>query len=324
MLTKEVIQANETLKTLTDDQLAAIVTLSQNDEANTISAKIGEVHRQYDADIRAVTGQEKPGGVKTYDFLKTVLSDLKAKAESGGGDLQKQMDALKAEKADLEKKIKEGAGDAALKAKVTDMEKALGDKDTQIKQLQGKIDETKTEWQKKLEEAQGAATRLRIDNEFDRALQGVKFKDEKIIPPSLRDLAIQNAKAAILTTATPDWIDDGNGGRRLVFRNKEGQVMNNPENKLNPFTAGELLIKNLTEIIDTGKQQNGAGTNGSTGPGAGGSASLELTGVKTQVEASEVIRKHLMSLGKVRGTQEFTAEETRLWAENKVAELPVR
>ena len=44
MLTKETLIANEALAGLTDEQITAITTLSQNDENTVIGQKFGEVY----------------------------------------------------------------------------------------------------------------------------------------------------------------------------------------------------------------------------------------------------------------------------------------
>ena len=44
MLKKEIIKANAILATLTDEQIAAIEKLSENDENAVIGKKTGEIH----------------------------------------------------------------------------------------------------------------------------------------------------------------------------------------------------------------------------------------------------------------------------------------
>ena len=51
-LTAEVIKANADLANLTDAQLAAITTLSANEEKQVINTKIGELHGRYDEDVK--------------------------------------------------------------------------------------------------------------------------------------------------------------------------------------------------------------------------------------------------------------------------------
>ena len=57
MLTREILVANAALAGLTDEQIAAITTLSANDENSVIAKKTGEIYGGLDADIFVVGGQ---------------------------------------------------------------------------------------------------------------------------------------------------------------------------------------------------------------------------------------------------------------------------
>ena len=59
MLTSDIIKANTALAGLTEEQINAITTLSENDENSVIAKKTGEIYGALDADILAVTGVEK-------------------------------------------------------------------------------------------------------------------------------------------------------------------------------------------------------------------------------------------------------------------------
>lgn len=311
MLTKDIIKSNSVLAALTDEQIAAITQLSQNDENEVIAAKVREIHTQYDRDIEEVTGLKKPGDVKTYQWLKTDILP-KAKAAS---DLTGQIETLKTEKAELEKKIKNGSNDTALKAQLEDLQKQLGDKQAQIDGLQSKLKTDLEEWQKKYEDERGKNTHLQLDYEFEKGLAGVKFKSG--IPESTVQDAIAFRKQQILNQYKPDFQEG-----KMIFRDKEGKIVQNQANGLNPYTPGEFLKEKLSDLIDTGQQAAGAGTQ-PNGKG-GGNGSLSLAGVKTQVEASELIKTSLMQQGLARGTKEFAEAEQKAWQENKVSELPMR
>jgi hypothetical protein len=99
--------------------------------------------------------------------------------------------------------------------------------------------------------------------------------------------------------------------------------MRNPENGLEPYTPGELFAKNhVSDLIAKGKQQAGAGTNP---PDQKTSTILDLTGVKSQVAADEVIVQHIMKTeGIARTDPRFAERQTAIRNENKVADLPIR
>ena len=72
MLTREILIANASLSGLSDEQITAITTLSQNDENSVIAKKTGEIYGALDADILEVSGIAKNGTEKTYDYAKRV------------------------------------------------------------------------------------------------------------------------------------------------------------------------------------------------------------------------------------------------------------
>ena len=103
MLTVEILKQNTKLSGLSDEQLNAIATMSQNDENTVIGARIGELHGQYDADVLNVSGVTKKSGEKSYDYVKRVLSDYKTKLEASK-NLQSQLDAANAQIDELKSK----------------------------------------------------------------------------------------------------------------------------------------------------------------------------------------------------------------------------
>jgi len=245
MLKSEVIKSNDLLKDLSDDQVGAIETLSQNDENTVIGKKTGEIHGQYDADIKEALGIEKPQGTKTYDFIKsTLLPQIKT-----AGDVKTQLSTSKEKITELEKTIAESSGDDNLKQQLKDSQ----DKVTQMTTSHTTALEEKATENKKLS---GELTNTKLDIEFSNGIAGVKFKDEKLVSASLRSMAINSAQQNVLSKFTPDWIDNGQKGKQLVFRDKEGTIQNNPENKLNPVTAGELILRedSMKDVVDFGPE----------------------------------------------------------------------
>jgi hypothetical protein len=126
-----------------------------------------------------------------------------------------------------------------------------------------------------------------------------------------------------LSGNTPDWIDDGKGGKQLVFRGKDGEIKRNPENNLNPFSASDLFTSKIADVLDLGKKQGGAGTGGA-GASGGKQSELSLSGVKTQVDADEQITDYLMGKGLVRGSADYNKEFDQIRTENNVGDLDLR
>jgi hypothetical protein len=312
MLTAEKIKASAALAALTEEQIKAISELSQNDENAVIAKKTGDIYGGIDKDIEEVTGLKKPEGVKTYEWMKR---DILPKVKEGT-DLQQQITAEKQKVSELTEQIKKGATDPVIKKELEDS-KAL------VTQLQTKLTESKTTFETELSKAAAETLNIRVSNEFDKALLGKKFKDESIISKPVRESFLANAKATILAENKADFIDDGQGGKRLVFRDATGEIKRNAENNLNPYTAEELFTSKIVDVLDLGKKQPGAG---SKEPGAGGTGggALDLSGAKTQLQADELTTDYLMGKGVVRGTSEYNDEFSKIRTENKVMELPLR
>lgn len=312
-LTAAILRANAGLAALSDEQLGIIEELSRNDENTVIGAKIGELHGQYDNDVLSVTGIAKNQGEKSYDYVKRILGDYKQKA-AGAEALNNQITELKTQIEGYKKTIAEGKGNEAVAQQLKDAQKQLAD-------TQALFETKNKEWQEKYDSLNSQYQQSLIDAEFSKALQGMKFKS--IYPESVQKTLIESAKRTILGTAKPDWVEE-NGVRKLVFRDAAGNIMTNQENRLNPFTPGELLQRELKDVLDTGRQQRGTGTQGNQGGSGGAGGSLDLTGITNQVDADNAISKHLMGLGYTRGSKEFSEEALKIRQENGVDKLPVQ
>ena len=315
MLKKEVIKANAVLSGLSDEQIAAIETLSQNDETTVIGQKIGEVHRQYDTTILNATGVPRNGDEKSYDYLARAAKDLKDKADSVQ-TLNSTIQTLTSDKTRLEKAIADGSTDAETAKQLKQVKAELEQTKGQFTELQTKLTTAETEHSKKVFEMQ-------VGFEINQATAGVAFKKE--LPATVTGVIMQNAVSKLQASYKPDYIDDGQGGKRLVFRNEAGAVMNNPENQLNPYTAAELLNKELKTmgVLDEGRKQPGAGTNPPAGGGAGGgTGTIDIAGARTRVEANDIITKGLLSQGLTKGSAEFEAASTQAWKDGNVSALP--
>ena len=81
----------------------------------------------------------------------------------------------------------------------------------------------------------------------------------------------------------------------------------------------------LKDVIDTGRNQPGGGTKPTGGSsGTGGSSVLDLSGIKTQIEADKAIENYLLSTGLTRDNVEFGNKVLEIRNENNVSELPIR
>ena len=312
MLTVEMLQQNTALTGLTEAQLNAIAEMSRNDENTVIGTRIGSLHGQYDTDIFNITGVAKNQGEKSYDYAKRVLTDYKNQIASSA-TVSAQLANAKKEVETLKQKIAEGNVDETVKQQLKDS-KAL------VAQLQQQLTEQTNTVAKQKEQYEAQIKGIYVDNAFNEALSGLKFKSG--IAESVRDILVKAAKAEVLAKGTPDFVEQ-NGTKVLVFRDKDGNLLNNPANNLNPYSASELLMQTaLKDVIDTGRQQGGGGTGGNGG--GGGGTGLDLSGARTQVEADELITNYLLGLGLTRDSREFSEKSMALRTESNVAQLPIR
>lgn len=312
-LTRELIGAQASLSGLSEDQISTLITLSQNDENTVIGARIGEVYRGMDDTIKKFLGVDRNGDEKTYNYLERA-SKVFAEKYKDFDSLKSQVQALTDEKARLEKLIKEGAGDKELQTKLDQANAELKDVKQKFVNLQKQHEEAEKGYQAKM-------LNMRIENDLKASISGLKFKQS--FPKQAIDVLVSQAMSAV-KGMNPDYIDDGQGGQRLVFRTAEGAVMNNPDNKLNPFTAAELIVKQLKPmgILDEGRPAAGGGTKPIVSKTTEGKIVVDVTGAKSRIEADSMIQKALMEQGLTSGSAEFQEAFTQARKDNNVSSLP--
>lgn len=315
-LTTDLLNANAATAALTDEQKNAIVEMSKNDETAVIGQKTGEIYGGLDADILAASGIAKNGAEKTYDYAKRVIGEIKGQA-GNAAELQNQVSELTKEKARLESVIAKGGADAETKRQLDQTKADLANVTKQYTDLKTEYDNAKSEHEK-------ALFGLKIDGEFAKATSGIKFKAD--LPASVTSVLMQQAVAKV-KGMNPEYIDDGNGGKVLAFM-ENGTPKRNPENNLRPFTAAELIAAELKTmgVLEDGRKQTGAGSQGGQGGTGGGSKTVDISGATTQDQAHEIIAKQLMERGLVNGSKEFNDAMANAWKENRdvLKTLPIR
>lgn len=302
MITIEEIKNNEALADLNEDQLKAVATLVENNENVVIGEKTRAFWDGVDADIKAVTGEDKPSNMKSYDWLKTTLNGFKETATGSVNQVTTLQERIK----ELENSIKDNKGDEALRTKVNDLE-SLAEK------LRKDIEAKEIEKQEAIKQAQSENIELRFNNVYANALQGVKFNSN--IPELSLEATINAAKAQIASLGKPEF-EDG----KITFRDDKGEIVRNPKNLQNPLTAKEKFLEILEPIIDKGRQQKGGGS----GNTKTDSENYAIGEYKTQAEAVQQIDKYLAAKGLARGTKAFQDEKNTIWKELEAEALPIR
>lgn len=315
MITREILVANSALAGLTEDQINAIITINNNDVAGEIGKKTSEIYQKFDQLTKDATGVDRLMGAtpeKTYDYLPRAIQEMKKNL--GDNDaLKTQIQNLTAEKTRLEGELAKGAG-AEVQRQLDQTKAELANTKAQYNTLQSQMTE-------KEKAHQAEIFGIRVDNDLNVASKGMQFKSE--IPASVQTILLQNAYTKI-KGMNPDYIDDGNGGKRLVFRGQDGAVLNNPENQLNPYTAGELLARELKDVLAAKREVTGGGTKPlGGGPGAGDPA-VDVSGAKSQTEAQEILTKQFLAQGMTIGSDQFQEAMDKAWKDNNIINLPIR
>jgi hypothetical protein len=311
MITQEMLAQQEVLNGLTAEQIEAITTLSKNDEEAVIGNRFREVYNRLDETIATTTGIARNGDEKTYNYLERAAKAVKAQADKVEG-LQTKVQELTNEKARLEKVIQDGTADEQTKKQLAQAQRDLASIKEQFNTLKGEKDSLIEQHTKEL-------LNVRIDNELSQALAGIKLKG---------DLPEQALKTLIGQTMqhvkgfNPEYVDDGKGGKQLVFKDAQGAILRNPEKGLNPMTAGELLERELKAMGVVDERRAAGGGTEPPKPSGAGDEPIVITGARTRVEANEMLTQQLLKRGLVNGSKQFTEAMKKAWEDNNVKALP--
>lgn len=310
-LTAEQLKANEVLASLSDDQLSAITQMSANDEATTVQKTISDttskIYTEFDKRISEATGIERDGAEKTYKYMTRAIEATKS-----DGTLQERVDALEAEKKGLEEQIANGTGNQEIANKLADTLKELNDVTNKYGDLQTKYDEQETKFTEQM-------TTSRVNSEFDRALGGLEFKPE--YNDNVAGVLKQQAVEKVRSLYTPEF-ETTDTGERLVFKDSNGLVVKNEADKLNPYTASQLVGLELSKMGVLAEKRSVQGAETKPNKTTGKLTTIDLSGAKTQVEAQSAIEKSLLAQGITRGSQAFFDAQDQAWKDNDVMSLP--
>ena len=310
-LTQETIKANTELAGLTDQQVSALVQMSQNDENDVIGRRIGELYRGMDESIASATGIARNGDEKTYNYLKRATLELKAKAD-GAAAHQTEIENLKAEKTRLEEIVAKGGDN---KEVTTQLERAKAD----LANVQKEFAELKKTNERQKGDFEKQLLNNRIENELRNATANLKFKAE--LPENVTKLIVAQTLEKV-KGFKPQFEDDGKGGKVLTFHNEDGSVMRNAATNLMPYSAAELITRELNEmkVLDT-QTQGGSGTKPT---GQGGGAPISVSGAKTRSEFIDLAAQTLAAQGVVRGSKDYYVQMDKICGESEEYQaLPV-
>lgn len=305
MLTIDILKQNKALSDLSEEQLNAIATLSQNDETQVIQTKIKEERAKATLSLSQAFGIDDVTDLtfeKAVEFGKNKLSSVdSAKFEKTISDLKTELESEKAKK----------AGDKD-NDKIAALQAELNDTKAKYAELIGQLTEKEKEFNNKLAD-------YKITSHITQALGSMKFG--KGVNEAMLNIIKQQAVNDLKTEFTPTIVEK-EGKESIVFM-KDGVPYNNPANGLNPYSVSELLTEKLKPfgVLDEGRKAEGAGGKGS---GRSNSTAIDLTGCKTKVEAQEVAHKFLAGKGLTVGSEEYQTELNTIWQENDIQNLPLQ
>lgn len=305
MLTVDILRQNKALSELSDEQLNAIATLSQNDETQVIQTKIKEERAKATLSLSQAFGIDDVTDLtfeKAVEFGKNKLSSVdSAKFEKTISDLKTELESEKAKK----------AGDKD-NDKIAVLQAELNDTKAKYAELTGQLTEKEKEFNNKLAD-------YKITSHITQALGSMKFG--KGVNEAMLNIIKQQAVNDLKTEFTPTIVEK-DGKESIVFM-KDGVPYNNPANGLNPYSVSELLAEKLKPfgVLDEGRNMGGAGGKGG---GKGTPSAIDLTGCKTKVEAQEVAHKYLAGKGLTVGSEEYQTELNTIWQENDIQNLPLQ
>ena len=313
MITNEMLAADAALSGLTEEQRNAITLMSKNDEEQVIGNRFREVYNRLDETILKSTGVTRDGDEKTYNYLERAATLLAEKANSVNG-LNAQIQQLTKERDDLQKAVEKG-GDAELR-------RQLQQANADLAAVRGQYDTLKTDFDKMKDGHAAELLGMQIDNVMQSAKAGLKFKAE--FPQASIDVLLAQAMNTV-KGMSPEFIDDGKGGKKLAFKDAGGALLRNPENHLEPFTAAELLTKELKAmgILDEGRQQQGVGSHAPQQQQQQG-AVVDVSMARTQNEADTIIHNQLCAQGLTRGSKAYQEKYDAAWKDNNISSLPIR
>lgn len=301
-LTLDLLKAQEGLSGLTDEQLTSIVGLSERDEETVINRKYGEMHGQVDTIVATESAIKRNDGEKSSDYLTRALKQMKAAADEGV-TLKEANNTLNAQITKLKEDIAKGAGNETLKQELENLRGDLTSAKKVNTELQNSLDKVTNEYKVKLEG-------FKMESELGSALSRVALKKE--LPEATKQALLTLAKQNVM--AAKHVYDETAGA--FIFQNADDTPIK--DKSLNNVTVEAMLKAELEKmgVLDAGRQQGGAGGNP---PKGGGSSTLDLSGVSTQVEATDLIEKYLMGQGHAKSDRDWHDLYEKLYDENKEA-----
>jgi hypothetical protein len=244
--------------------------LIANEVESKIKTRIAEVYNTIDADVEQVLGEKKPNGVKTYDYIKEVLSGLKSKAG--------RIEELEAQIASKSKPSEE-------------LERLKGE----LKSVRELYNTEKGQWETERGDLLSKHNQTLVRGQIESALAGFKLK--KDVPES-----VLNAFKEVELNRLVGMAQLTENG--VIFKDGEKTILN--PTTAAPKSPQEILAERFKDVIDVSVPKAGTGTKATFKRDGGKITGVEMI-LPDSVQSRDDLGKYLMEQGLARGSAEYTA-----------------
>lgn len=275
-----------------------------------ISEKTAEIHTSYDNDIFEVLGARKKNDQKTYEFVKSLATELKELRDAKGK--LNESEKVKELEAEIKKMKEDGAYNEHYK-------KIHEEAQAEWKKQKGELEEKIAQKEKEYLSAQ-----VEADLEAGRA----KLKFKEGIPQEAIDAMVKVQREELLKNAK---IIDG----KVIYHKEDGQPMMNKEYKT--ITSEEIWKEKLGSLIEDGDAGAGSGGKAPTDPKKAGSVIktgegdnaktklvLDRSMFSTKVEFNRIAEKTLREQGLEASSKEFKDAMLGAYEEYEVSKLDLQ
>lgn len=237
-----------------------------------VSGRITKDHAdKLEADVLALTGiPKKDANEKYYDYFKRATGEKLSTVSA----LQVELDALKAGHKPSE----------VDKARIAELEKALGDKTT--------------EFTEKLTAKEKEVLDIKKGGIVSGEVAKIRGKYKAGLPESM----VKIAEGQIVQKVTDSIVIQSDGAVTIV--DKDGNIKMN-KSTYKPVTVEEELVAELSDLIDPGKKVTGTGTDPNADQKKDQKGTVEWTGLPAEIDTKMKLSSYMLKLGYVQGTPEF-------------------
>lgn len=309
MLTESIIKSQSVLETMTAEQIKAIITLAKNDAKADIEKAVGDAdrvtHEKYQDKIQKLTGNQKPEGLSSFQFLEVELK------KQGGKNDQALIDKISS----LEDKLKE-SDSGQIKIDLAKAQQDLLDRTTAFENLQKTYKAEKDEFDKAIASRDEADHLRKVDTYLAKQAGRIKFSEglDKSITDVLLNTAVQEIKSNYDIT-----FEKTEAGEKAMFR-KDGALVNDSNDLNNPITGTALLLKSNSLSKHAALKDE---TGGSGGDGDHKGNIVNFLGATTRTQALAMIHQSLAQKGLAKGSYEYTEALNKQYADKAIQALPI-